>query len=139
MKEQDINGLAEFFQQQKDIKVAYVFGSEAKGSAGKLSDVDIAVYVDGSVSRKNYLGLKLSILGEISSILKTDRIDLVVMNNAPLLLNYNIIKFGKPLTSNEAERARLETKILSAYLDKKPMFEARTNAYLKKVAKAGLE
>jgi len=139
MKEQDIKRLAEFFRQRKDIKVAYIFGSEAKGSAGKLSDVDIAISVDETLSRKNYLGLKLSILGEVSSILKTDKIDLVIMNNAPLLLNYNIIKYGKLLTSDETERARLETKILSQHLDRKPILEKRTSANLKKIARAGLE
>jgi predicted nucleotidyltransferase len=101
--------------------------------------VDIAIYVDETLSRKNYLGFKLSVLGEVSSILKTDKIDLVIMNNAPLLLNYNIIKYGKLLTSDETERVRLETKILSQYLDRKPILEKRTNTNLKKIARAGLE
>jgi len=36
--------LKKYVQQRKDIAFALLYGSEAKGGAGKLSDVDIAVY-----------------------------------------------------------------------------------------------
>jgi len=39
----------------------------------------------------------LRLINSISSILKTDKLDVVVMNKAPLLLNYNIIKEGRIL------------------------------------------
>lgn len=36
--------LKRYFQSRKDIAFAFLFGSQAKGNATKLSDVDIAVY-----------------------------------------------------------------------------------------------
>ena len=38
--------LQTIFKKFKDIKLAYLFGSQAKGNAGKLSDYDFAVYLD---------------------------------------------------------------------------------------------
>ncbi len=36
--------LKKYFNQRKDIAFAFLYGSQAKGNANKLSDVDIAVY-----------------------------------------------------------------------------------------------
>ncbi len=89
--------VVEFLGDQKLVKLAYLFGSVAEGKEGKLSDVDLAVFLDESLSKKERFNLQLKLMSELTSILKTDRIDLTVMNNAPLLLKYNIIKHGKIL------------------------------------------
>jgi predicted nucleotidyltransferase len=39
-----IEKLKKYFKQRKDIAFAFLYGSEAKEGANKLSDVDIAVY-----------------------------------------------------------------------------------------------
>jgi predicted nucleotidyltransferase len=39
-----IEKLKEYFSQRKDAAFAFLFGSQAKGNANRLSDVDIAVY-----------------------------------------------------------------------------------------------
>ena len=38
--------LAELFERQPDVVAAYLFGSQARGDAGPLSDVDSAVWLD---------------------------------------------------------------------------------------------
>lgn len=57
-----------------------------------LSDVDIAVYLEESrvVQEK-----KMEILGALIDILKTDEIDLVVLNNASLPLRMRILENKK--------------------------------------------
>lgn len=40
----DIKTLKNYFENRKDIAFAFLFGSQAKGKATKLSDIDIAVY-----------------------------------------------------------------------------------------------
>jgi len=38
--------LVEFMSGQEYIKLAYLFGSVAEGKEGKLSDVDLAVFIE---------------------------------------------------------------------------------------------
>lgn len=40
----NIEALKHYFETRKDIAFAFLFGSQARGAATKLSDVDIAVY-----------------------------------------------------------------------------------------------
>lgn len=111
--------LANFFRRQKDVKIAYLFGSVAKGESGPLSDIDIAVYMDEKLSRMERSKRKLFMIYEISGILNTDNFDLVVMNDSPLLLNFSIIRDGLLLKiADESKKVKLETDIMSMYLDR---------------------
>lgn len=130
--------LLEFIRGQEYIKLAYLFGSVAKGKEGKLSDVDIAIFLDESLSKKEIFNLQLKLMSELTSILKTDKIDLIVMNNAPLLLKYNIIKHGKILKDEIETKVRVESRILSDYLDMKYYIDRHTNLAIKRIAKEGL-
>lgn len=40
----DIDALKDYFENHKDVAFAFLFGSQARGMATKLSDIDIAVY-----------------------------------------------------------------------------------------------
>ena len=130
--------LLEFIRGQEYIKLAYLFGSVAKGKEGKLSDVDIAIFLDESLSKKEIFNLQLKLMSELTSILKTDKIDLIVMNNAPLLLKYNIIKHGKILKDEIETKVMVESRILSDYLDMKYYIDRHTNLAIKRIAKVGL-
>ena len=71
-----------YLRYREDVQFAYLFGSYAKGKITPLSDVDIAVYLSGS----NFSQKRLEILGGLIEVLKTDEIDLVILNTAPLPL-----------------------------------------------------
>jgi predicted nucleotidyltransferase len=43
-KTMDINALKNYFENRRDVAFAFLFGSQARGTATKISDVDIAVY-----------------------------------------------------------------------------------------------
>lgn len=61
------------------------------------------------------------------------------MNDAPLLLNYNIIKEGRILDSkDELERVMFETHILSRYLDRRYYDERRVKMGIKRIAEKGI-
>ncbi|MDP3106082.1 MAG: nucleotidyltransferase domain-containing protein [Candidatus Methanoperedens sp.] len=130
--------VVEFLSKQKHVKLAYLFGSVAEGRGGKLSDVDLAVFLDESLSKKEMFNLQLKLISELTSILKTDRIDLVIMNDAPLLLKYNIIKHGKILKDDIETKIRVESGILSNYLDMKYYMDRHTNLAIKRIATRGL-
>ena len=131
--------LAGFFNKQEDVKLAYLYGSTAKGKERTLSDVDIAVLLDESLNKKERFNLQLKLISELTGILKTDKVDLVVMNDAPLSLKYEIIKANHPLfVRDEGERIDLEHKILSRYLDRR-YYEKRWAAeFLRKVVEKGI-
>ena len=128
----------ELLNKQKHVKLAYLFGSVAEGKEGKLSDVDIAVFLDESLSKKERFDLQLKLISGLTGILKTDRIDLIVMNDAPLLLKYNIIKHGKILKDNIETRVKVESRILSDYLDMKYYIDRHTDLAIERIAKKGL-
>lgn len=127
MAKTDSSLLEKVLRKQKVI-FAYLFGSQVGGEIGALSDVDIAVYLDEKLSRHDYFDLKLKILGDLTDLLKTDNIDIAILNEAPPLLAQRILKEGRLIfSSNEKKRLTFETKAVLRYLDWKP--------YLKKYTK----
>lgn len=112
--------LNEIFEKNK-IALAYLFGSVAKKKTGPLSDIDIAVLFDEKVSSAQYFDRKLTVMGELADLFKTDNIDVVVLNEAPPLLTHRIIKEGTPFFSqNEKRRLEFELRAIMRYLDWKP-------------------
>ena len=131
--------VVEILSKQERVKLAYLFGSVARGKEGKLSDLDLAVFLDKSLSKKERFNLQIALISEISSILKTDNVDLVVMNDASLSLNYEIIKSNHPLfVRDKIQKIDLEHKILSRYLDRRYYEKRSADIFLRKVAKGGL-
>jgi len=96
------------------IKFAYLFGSQARRDSGPLSDVDLAIYLD---NRLDFFSFRLGFQEELSRKLKSQLFDLIVLNNAPLVLQYEIIRDGKILKENKPKRIQFETRVLRDYLD----------------------
>ena len=131
--------IAQFLNKQERVKLAYLFGSVAEGKEGKLSDVDLAVFLDESLSKNERFSLQLKMIAELKGILKTDRIDLVIMNDAPLTLNYEIIKANHPLlVRDEGQKIDFEHRILSCYLDRRYYDKRWAAEFLKKVTEGGI-
>ena len=131
--------LKDLLQKDDSVETAYVFGSIAKGTSGPLSDIDIAVLLKESLTRRQRYERKLLLINEISSALRTDNFNLVIMNGSPLLLNYNIIRDGKLLKSeNESRRVLYETSIMSRYLDRKYYEDMHVREGMKRMAKKGI-
>ena len=120
------------------IAFAYIFGSHAKKTAGPLSDVDIAVYFDEAVGRDEYFDLRLAVLGDLVDSLRTDDVDLVILNDAPPLLAHRIVKEGQILFSaDEEHRVAFEVRAVLGYLDWKPYVLKYTQQTLGSGAKHG--
>ena len=118
MKRENIRKkLNSLFQQYPEIKLVYLFGSQAKGKKGPLSDYDFAIYIEVGDKRKVF-EIRLQLLGEISKILHTDKIDLIILNKvmAPEL-KYNIIKEGNLIFERKLYKLLVEPKILNEYFD----------------------
>ncbi len=131
--------LADFFNKQRHVRLAYLFGSAAKGKAGKLSDVDIAVLFDDSLSKKERFKLQLKLIGDIAALLKTDKVDLVDINEAPLSLKFEIIKANCPLfVKDRVVKIDFEQEVMSRYLDRRYYEKRAASEFLKKVAAKGI-
>jgi predicted nucleotidyltransferase len=105
----------EYLRSEKDILFAYLFGSLVDRNIGPLSDVDIAVYLAEKVS---FAEEKLEILGNLANILRTDEIDLVVLNKAPLTLKMKILEKKKIIVDKEPFlRHRYESLTMRQYFD----------------------
>jgi predicted nucleotidyltransferase len=114
-KELDV--LKPVFRSYPEIKLVYLFGSRARKSCGPVSDYDFAVYFGDSTSRRMF-SIKLDLMGHISRILKTDRVDIVILNltKSPEL-KYAVVKEGIVLFEREPFKVIIEPKILNEYFD----------------------
>ncbi len=100
-----------------EIKLVYLFGSQVSGNTGALSDYDFAFYVDRKDIKMLY-DLKFILMDKIGLALRTDKIDIVILNliQSPEL-KYKIIKDGELLFKEEPYKVLVEPKILNEYFD----------------------
>lgn len=114
-----------------NVNFAYLFGSQTKGNIGPVSDIDIAVFIDCR-DEDAYASHKMEILGKLNDTLKTDNIDLVLLNEAPPLLAHRILKEGEIIyCEDEKKRLDYEESAILKYLDFKPYLEKYAREALK--------
>lgn len=117
MDNEQLKDLVMIFRTNHRIKLVYLFGSKATGKEGPLSDYDFAVYLDEK-DKKKCFNIKVALMDKISRLLKTDRVDVVILNLTDSLeLKYNIIKDGCTIYEKEPFRLLVEPKILNEYFD----------------------
>lgn len=73
---QYIPSLVERIKIDGDIVSLYLFGSYAGGKQTPVSDIDLAVLLDRDFPPSCYFAKKLELLSMITTILKTDEVDL---------------------------------------------------------------
>ena len=111
------------------VVAALLFGSQATGKAGPLSDVDIAVWLDPGLSDSDRFRLRLELTGRATSALRTNEVDLVVLNDAPPLLKHRAVRSAVRLLDRDpVARVRLESRAVAEYLDTKPLRDRLTRA-----------
>ncbi|MDX6654503.1 MAG: uncharacterized protein QOH18_1213 [Solirubrobacterales bacterium] len=104
------------------VVAAMLIGSQARGTAGPLSDVDIAYWHDPGLARDESWGLRLALIGAAEEALRTSEVDLVALNEAPPLLRHRAIRDAESLVERDRdERVRLETRALLDYFDTMPL------------------
>jgi hypothetical protein len=103
------------------IAAVYLSGSHAKGTATRLSDIGIALLLHSSVDESRYFALRLEYLSRVMEMLRTERVEVVVLNSAPLHLAYEIVSRGTLLLDrNPRYRAAFEADSVGRFLDFKP-------------------
>jgi predicted nucleotidyltransferase len=135
--ERDIKRLADCLGKYP-VVIAYLFGSEAKGKSGTLSDIDIAIFIDKTINKSERFDLRLRLTSELSSIMNKT-VDVVVLNVSPVQLSYEIIKHGKVIfCKDKSMQVDFETEILSKYLDRRYYDKRHAELTLERIALRGL-
>jgi len=116
IENKDLKALAGLMQKRKDVALAYIFGSQVVFSKVKSPsrDIDIAVFFNPSPSLRDLLRFR----SDLTRLLKTDRVDLVSLSEAPPLLKYEIISGGQIIYCRDPRfQSRFEMKAISHFLD----------------------
>ncbi len=115
---------------QSPVNAAYLAGSlSTRTSFGHLSDVDIAILLMDQIKSDQFLDYQLYFFSELAKRLDSDNIDVVILNQASMLLKLQVIKYGQILFSrDEKQRVSFETKAVMDYLDFKKFDEMQNQA-----------
>ncbi len=105
----------------KNVEAVYLFGSQATGKAGPLSDTDICVIAPKATEKQ-----KNEIYGHGSN-----KIDVVTFNDLPLTIQVRIFQEGKSLfTKNKKYINMLAWRTTKEYWDFKPILKEFIEEYI---------
>lgn len=124
--------------QQHGVILAYLYGSQARGDAGPLSDVDIAVLFAREMDKNEQFKHILELHGDLQTVFQRDDVYVMDLSEGTPVLNNNIRKQGRVLYCSD-ERARVEfvTHAFHRFVDTEP-FRREQNKYLLEKIKRGM-
>jgi predicted nucleotidyltransferase len=131
--EDKIDRIGTLFARIPQIKFAYIFGSCGRGDYGPASDIDVAVFLD---RRLSLFAFRLRLIETMMRELGTERFDLIILNNAPPVLKYEVVRQGLVIKEDKKRRVDFEAKALGEYLDTAHL-RATQQAYLKEQLRRG--
>jgi len=136
---QHADTLEQYFASLDGVMLAYLFGSHARGQAWPLSDVDVAVLLEGRPDDDRCFDARLEVIGGLMDILHTDDVDVLILNQAPPALRYAVLRDGVLLfCRNRRAMIRFRVRALNEYLDFKPILKRHERAILEKARKGEL-
>lgn len=134
----ELDHLTELFAGEA-VEIVYLFGSQARGDVGRTSDVDIAILLPNEPSVEECARSQLHFLDKLTRYLKSDNVDVVILNQSPLLLQHRIVRDGKVIfCCDERKRAHYEAQVIRDYLDFRYFERAYNEALLERIIKEGL-
>lgn len=117
MNKIDISTITKILNSDRNIDLAYLFGSAAKGRKKPPKDIDIAVYL-----KKDIRGLdKLDYLTRLSSAIEKELklpADVVILNSASPALGHQVLKYGQLILERKKGLAsKFTVSTLTRYFD----------------------
>ena len=126
------------FSSFPEVVAVYLFGSAARGTRGKRSDVDIAVLTRARETSRRRSRSLVEYVQAACDALGTDNVEVVLHRRAPIALRHEVFREGKPLLVRDAEaltRFRLESS--REYLDTIPLRRTFEEAFFRRVRRSG--
>ena len=103
------------------VKAVYLFGSQATGKAGPLSDIDICVIAPGLSEQE-----KSNIWSYAS-----EKVEVVLFDDIPLTIKNRVFREGKPLyVANQKYIDDLNWRTTKEYWDFKPILKEFIEEYI---------
>ncbi|HEY6877097.1 MAG TPA: nucleotidyltransferase domain-containing protein [Polyangiales bacterium] len=105
-----------------EVRAALLFGSRARGRARANSDIDVAVLLDPALAPSDARARLVRLLDALNSELAADLVDLVILNDAPPALAFQVLKYG--LVAFERDRVdlhRFRVRTYSLHADYEPV------------------
>ena len=118
--------LREFASEHREVLAIYVFGSEASGTAGPLSDIDVALLLSPETlanrSAKQPFGARAAYTTALQAALQRPDVDVVLLHQASPLLAHRVIAQGRLVfCRDDRARAAFHARTLMRYLDTRPL------------------
>ena len=125
-----IEKLKNFFERREEVQFAVIFGSLAKGTANKLSDVDIAVMIVPHFKDTFPYGYQATLTADLMQELKRNDVDVVILNQVPIALRYEVLRYGKFIHVRD-KQARIQFQIdtINRYEDFKQIYRVHEEAF----------
>ena len=132
-----VRDIRDYLYNRNEVIFAYLYGSLAQGKENKLSDIDIAIYIEESKKPESgTFGYRSELITGLQTLSERE-VDLVILNEVSLSLSVSILKNGKLLfTKSEKLRIGFHKDIMRKYLDFVPIYNLQEK-YLKKDLEKG--
>ena len=120
--------------QQYPIKFGYIFGSIISNKRTPLSDIDLSIYLDPSIDDYERHRTRLMLLVRLEELFSSLKIDLIVLNDSPILLAEQIIKTGVAIFIQDPRlKQKYEEDVIKFSLDFKVFAQQYTEWQVKAV------
>jgi predicted nucleotidyltransferase len=117
-----------------EVRLAFLFGSRARGRARPDSDFDIAVLLDPAAARADRGSTVRRLAGRLGCLVSSALVDLVILNDAPALLRHRVLRDGILLFERSGEdRVRFAAKTLRDYQDHQVRRERATRERIRRL------
>lgn len=118
-----------------EVALAYLYGSQARGEAGPLSDVDVAVLFAENLSANDRFDQLLAIIGELMSLFKRNDVFVADLAQATPLLRHEVSREGRLLyCADDRVRVKFVTEALRDYEDTRPLRAIQHHYLLQSIA-----
>jgi uncharacterized protein len=120
VSEQDrlLEAIAAALRPLDEVRAAILFGSRATGRARTDSDIDVAVLLDPQLAPSQPYERLSRLIRALATELAADRLDIVVLNEAPPALAFQILKYGRVAFERDArDLHRLRVRTYSQHAD----------------------
>ena len=116
-----VSALRAIWQSRREVLFVYLFGSSVQGRANLESDVDVAIYLQDGIGSADFV---FSVMPQMVRLTGCDKIDLIVLNTAPLSLRYVVQKEGLLIFErSEDQRIDFEVRTRIFFWDYVPLMK----------------
>jgi predicted nucleotidyltransferase len=97
-----VGEIIKFVEADPAVTALYAFGGLAAGVLKPLSDLDFGILLDDRLDKKQRFDKHIELIGVFNDTFRTDEIDLIIMNDAPIRMVFQILKTGKMLACRDS-------------------------------------